>query len=78
MIKVAKSIKAHWEGLVAYLETRLSNGPMEAINGIIQTAKRKARGFRNFEYFKTAIYLIGSKLKFDLPSPVPVHPHQTS
>jgi hypothetical protein len=51
---------------------------MEAINGIIQTAKRKARGFRNFEYFKTAIYLIGSKLKFDLPSPVPIHPHQTS
>jgi transposase len=78
MVKVARSIKEHWNGLVAYLETRLTNGPMEAINGIIQTAKRKARGFRNFEYFKTAIYLIGSKLKFDLPSPVPIHPHQTS
>lgn len=78
MIKVAGSIKVHWKGLVAYLETRLTNGPMEAINGIIQTAKRKARGFRNFEYFKTTIYLIGSKLKFDLPSPVPIHPHQTS
>ncbi len=49
MIKVAKSIKKHWDGLIAYIETRLTNGPMEAINGIIQTAKRKARGFKTFE-----------------------------
>jgi len=74
MIKIAKSVKEHWEGIVAYLETRLTNGPAEAINGIIQTAKRKARGFCNFEYFRTIIYLVGSKLKFDLPAPVPVHP----
>ena len=79
MIAVAKSIKNHWDGIVAYLETRLTNGPAEAINGIIQTAKRKARGFRSFEYFRTIIYLVGSKLKFNLPSPIPgSHPLQTS
>lgn len=78
MIKVAKSIKNHWDGIVAYLETRLTNGPAEAINGIIQTVKRKCRGFRNFEYFRTMIYLVASKLKFDLPSPVPVDPLKTS
>ena len=78
MIKVAKSIKAHWDGIVAYLETRLTNAGAEAVNGIIQTAKRKARGFRSFEYFQTIIYLIGSKLKFDLPVPIPSNPQQTS
>ena len=79
MISVAKSIKKHWDGIVAYLETRLTNGPAEAVNGIIQTAKRKARGFRSFEYFRTVIYLVGSKLKFNLPSPIPtIHPQQTS
>jgi transposase len=78
MIKVAKSIKAHWNGIVAYLETRLTNAGAEAMNGIIQTAKRKAKGFRSFLYFKTIIYLIGSKLKFDLPIPVPTHPPQTT
>lgn len=78
MIAVAKSIKSHWNGLVAYLETRLTNGPAEAINGIIQTVKRKCRGFRNFLYFRTMIYLVASKLTFDLPSPVPIHPHQTT
>lgn len=75
MKKVVKSIREHWDGIVAYLETRLTNGPAEAINGIIQTAKRKARGFRSFEYFQTIIYLIGSKLSFDhLPTPIPVDP----
>ena len=78
MIAVAKSIKEHWDGVVAYLETRLSNGPAEAINGIIQTVKRKCRGFRNIEYFRTMIYLVASRLKFDLPSPIPTHPHETS
>ena len=79
MIKVAKSIKAHWDGIVAYLETRLTNAGAEAMNGLIQTAKRKAKGFRSFLYFKTIIYLIGSKLKFDLPIPVPLtHPKRHS
>jgi len=79
MIRVAKSIKHHWDGIVAYLETRLTNGPAEAVNGLIQTAKRKARGFRSFEYFRTVIYLVASKLKFSLPSPIPCgHPQQTS
>ena len=78
MIKVAKSIKAHWNGIVAYLETRLTNAGAEAVNGIIQTAKRKARGFRSFVYFQAIIYLIGSKLKFDLPLSVPSHPPQTT
>jgi len=78
MIKVAKSIKVHWNGIVAYLETRLTNAAAEALNGIIQTAKRKSRGFRNFEYFRAVIYLVGSKLKFDLPSPIPNHPLASS
>ncbi len=78
MIKVAKSIKVHWNGIVAYLQTRLTNASAEALNGIIQTAKRKSRGFRNFEYFRAVIYLVGSKLKFDLPSPIPSHPLTSS
>lgn len=60
MIKVAKSIKRHWDGVLAYLRTRLTNGPAEAINGIIQTAKRKSRGFRCFGYFRIMIHLLTS------------------
>jgi len=75
MKRVVRSLREHWDGIVAYLETRLSNGPAEAVNGLIQTAKRQARGFRTFEYFRCIIYLIGSQLSFDhLPSPVPTDP----
>jgi transposase len=71
MMKVAKTIREHWDGVVAYLQTRVTNGAAEALNGIIQTAKRKARGFRTVEYFTAVIYLVASHLHFDLPSPVP-------
>jgi transposase len=76
VIKVAKSIKAHWNGIVSCLETRLTHAGAEARNAIGQTAKRKARGFRSFLYFQTIMYLVGSKLKFDLPNPIPAAPHE--
>jgi transposase len=78
MIGVAKTIKKHWAGVLAYLRSGLTNAAAEALNGIIQTVKRKCRGFRNLEYFKTMIYLVGSKLTFDLPCPVPTNPLTSS
>lgn len=72
MKRVARTIRAHWDGVVAYLKTRVTNGAAEALNGIIQTVKRKSRGFRTVEYFRAMIYLVASHLKFDLPDPVPV------
>jgi transposase len=71
MQQVARTIRAHWEGVVAYLKTRVTNGAAEALNGIIQTVKRKARGFRSVKYFQTIIYLVASHLDFDLPDPIP-------
>jgi len=51
--------------------TRVTNGPAEAINGIIRTVKRKARGFRSVESFSAIIHLVASHLKSDLPDPLP-------
>lgn len=67
MIQVAKSIKAHWIGVINYFDTRISNGKTEGINSIIQTIKRRARGYPNTVNFITIIYLICGKLIFDLP-----------
>ena len=71
MKKVARTIRGHWDGIVAYLRTRVTNGAAEALNGIIQTVKRKSRGFSTVEYFTAMIYLVASHLKFDLPDPIP-------
>lgn len=65
--KLAKTIKTHWKGILAFMETRLTNAAMEAVNGILQLAKRMARGFRNFRYFRIAAYLKSGGLQFDIP-----------
>jgi transposase len=55
--KLSRTLKSHWKGILAFMETRLTNAAMEAVNGILQIAKRMARGFRNFHYFRIAAYL---------------------
>lgn len=67
MIKAAKTIKEHWAGVLRWFVSRISNGVLEAINSLIQSAKAKARGFRNSRYLITMVYLIAGKLDFKLP-----------
>jgi transposase len=65
--KLADSIREHWQGVIAFMETRVTNGLIEAINGLLQLAKRMARGFRSFKNFQTMAYLKTSNLKLNLP-----------
>ena len=57
MMKVVKTVKAHWSGLMNYIEKKINSWVVEWLNSIIQTIKRRARWYRNFENFKTMIYL---------------------
>lgn len=68
VIKAAKTIKEHWAGVLRWFISRISNGALEAINSLIQSAKAKARGFRNSRYLITMVYLIAAKLDFKLPN----------
>ena len=68
---LARTIKRHFNGILAYMETRLTNGVMEAINGLLQLAKRIARGFRNFYYFRLAAYLKAGGLNLQAPRLLP-------
>jgi transposase len=65
---LAISIKKHWSGVVAFLKTRLTNGVIEAVNGLLQLAKRLARGFRSLRYFRIMAYLKASGLHLNLPA----------
>lgn len=64
MKRVAKMIRSHLEGIVAWTRTRQTNGFLEAINGLFQAAKRKARGFGRFKTIRMVIFLIAGKLDF--------------
>lgn len=66
--QLARTLKTHWDGILAYFHTRLTSGAIEAINGIIQLAKRRARGYRSFPFLRAMSYLIAGKLNLQLPT----------
>jgi len=68
---LAQSLRLHWDGVVAFMQTRITNAAIEAINGILQLAKRMARGFRSFDNFRTIALLKAGKLSLSLPSLLP-------
>lgn len=67
MIKAANSIKAHWSGIINFIQSKISNGILEGINSKIQLAKKRARGYRNDNNFKSMILFIAGKLNFVYP-----------
>jgi transposase len=69
MKDVAALIRTHLEGIVAWAQTRQTNGFLEAINGLFQAAKRRARGYGRFDTIKTVIFMIAGKLDFTAINP---------
>jgi transposase len=65
---LAKTVRQHWDGILAYFDTRMTSAAIEAVNGVIQLAKRMARGFKNFVYFRTAAYHRAGKLTLAVPT----------
>lgn len=56
MAEVAKLIRRHLPNVLTSLQPGITHAGVEAINATIQWVKKTARGFRNVEHFKTAIY----------------------
>jgi transposase len=69
MKKVARMILDHFDGVVAWAQTRQTNGFLEAINGLFQAAKRKARGYGNFDTMRIVAYLVAGNLDFSAINP---------
>lgn len=67
IIDAAKTMKAHWRGIINYAETKITNGVLEGLNSIVQSAKSSARGFRTTKNLILIIYLRLGKLQFNLP-----------
>jgi transposase len=66
--KVAKTVKAHWDGILRWKISQINNGILEGLNSVVQAAKRKARGYKA-KHFKTIIYLLTGHLDFQSINP---------
>ncbi len=60
--RVAQMIYGHFENIITYLNHRISNAATEGFNGVIQSIKANARGFRSFENYRVAILFQCGKL----------------
>jgi len=72
MKEVAALVRRHLEGIVAWAQTRQTNGFLEAINGLFQAAKRRARGFTRLSTIRTVIFPIAGRLDSSK-----INPHAT-
>ena len=68
MIRAAKTIKNHWEGVLNWFSSRITTGLLEGFNSLIQAAKARARGYRSDENLIAMAYLIAGRLNFGLPT----------
>jgi transposase len=56
--QMARTLRAHMPGLLAYSDYPISTGPLEGTNNKIKTMSRQAYGFRDHEFYKLKILAI--------------------
>jgi transposase len=69
MKEVARMVRRHFDGIVAWTQTRQTNGFIEALNSLFLVGKRKARGYIRFATMRTVLFLIAGKLDFTRINP---------
>lgn len=62
VIEVARMLKRHLENLLTYVRHPITNAVTEGLNSKIQSLKSAARGFRNFQNYRTRILFFCGKL----------------
>jgi transposase len=68
-VRLAKTVRKHKKGIVAYTETGLSNGVVEGLNNKIRLVMRRAYGFRNTAALKAMVFLCCGGLVLNPPLP---------
>lgn len=70
MKECAASLKHHEAKILSYFSNPVTNAICEGLNSMVQSAKRRARGFRTFRGFAAMIYLIAGKLQLAVRCPI--------
>ena len=65
MIDLACSVAEHWDGVLRWFTSKVSNGLLEAISLLVQAAKRRARGYQTTRNLTAIVYLAAGKLNFN-------------
>ena len=66
-VKLARTLRQHWDGVLAAIRLRLSNGRMEGLNNKIGVIKHRAYGFHSFAALAAMVFLCCTDLHLELP-----------
>jgi len=61
MRKVGQTLRDHWDGVCRFFTTGHTTAMMESINGLVQAARARARGYRNTVNLIAMIHLIAGR-----------------
>ena len=64
-VKLAKTLKSHLDGILGYFKNYTTSAAIEAVNGLLQLARRRARGYRTFRNFRAMAYWIAGGLSIE-------------
>ena len=70
-VKLARTLRKHLDGILAYVATGLSNGPLEGMNNKARLITRRAFGFHSADAFTSMLMLCCGGITLDPPLPVP-------
>jgi len=62
-VRVARTIRKYRDGVLAYIDFRLTNGPVEGINNRMRMVARRAFGFHSAEALISMLFLCCSKIE---------------
>ncbi len=70
-VRTARTIRKHFDGIVAYVKTRLTNGLVEGINNKLRMIARRAFGFHSASALIGSLFLSCGGIELNPPVPAP-------
>lgn len=70
-VRAARTIRKYFDGILAYIDDRLTNGLVEGINNKLRTIARRAYGFHSAESLMSMLFLCCGGIELDPPLPGP-------
>lgn len=68
-VKLGRTLRRHRDGILGYFKNYTTSAAIEAVNGLLQLARSRARGYRTFRNFQAMAYWIAGKLVIHQPAP---------
>ena len=71
-VKLAQTVRKHAVGILGYLDTRMTNGPVEGMNNKLRVIARRAYGFHSPGPLISMLYLCCGGIELTPPLPIRV------